>query len=308
MNDETSTPDRGGGELGLTDVIAFFWRNLLLILSVSIVCAAVAAVAAWLTPRRYECTILLMPVSAQSSNSGLGGLASVVSQLGGAASLMGLGGSAGGGAKAEAIATLQSQAIAEKFIQDRNLLPVLFSKGWDDSKQKWISSDPKAVPTLWQGMIYFLKGVITVTDNGKTGLVQLTVTWKDPAVAAAWANELVKATNDYLRDKAIKESQRNIDYLSEQAAKTATVEVRNAIYTVMESEIKKAMIARGSEEYALKVIDPAIPPESPSFPRPRFWTLGGFIIGFVLGTCIAVIRTVLAESKIASGRARMRVN
>ncbi len=308
MSANAPTPERGGAELSLTDVIEFLGRNWWFILSVSIVCALLAALAARLVPRKYESTVLLMPVSAPSSASGLGGLSSVVSQLGGAASLLGLGSSAGASGKAEAIATLQSQAIAERYIQDRNLMPILFSKAWDNAGQKWISDDPKKIPTLWQGMNFFLKGVVNVTDNAKTGLVLLKIIWKDPKVAATWANELVKATNDYLRGKAMKESQRNIDYLSEQAAKTATVEVRNAIYTVLETEIKKEMMARGSEEYALKVIDPAIAPESPSSPRPVFWTLGGFIVGLVLGTFIAIVRTVLAESKAAAERARLRVN
>jgi uncharacterized protein involved in exopolysaccharide biosynthesis len=46
----------------------------------------------------------------------------------------------------------------------------------------------------------------------------------------------------------------------------------------------------------LKVIDPAIPPERQSFPRPRFWTLGGFMIGLMLGTIVAVVRTVQKDA------------
>jgi len=51
-----------------------------------------------------------------------------------------------------------------------------------------------------------------VTDP-KTGLVTLSITWNDPNIAAKWANGLVRMANDYLRDQAIEESERNIAYL-----------------------------------------------------------------------------------------------
>jgi hypothetical protein len=71
----------------------------------------------------------------------------------------------------------------------------------------------------------------------------------------------VKLANDDLRDQAIEESERDISYLSDQVVKTNVLQLRDAIYSLMENEIKEEMLARGSEQYALKVVDPAIPPE-----------------------------------------------
>lgn len=285
---------QGEGELKLGELVEFLRRGRWLIVSVTVACTIFVAIVAWLVPRKYEGAVLLLPVTSQSSSSGLGALASMASQFSGIASLAGLNLSAGGGTKAEAVATLQSRAIAERYIQDRNLLPILFSKKWDPVRQKWYSDDPHEIPSLWKGMDYFEKSVLNVTESAKTGLVTLTITWTDPKLAASWANDLVKVTNDYMRNKAIKESQRNIDYLNEQAAKTTSVALRNAIYTVLESEIKKEMVAQGSEEYALKVVDPAIPPERQSFPRPVLWTAGGLLVGLMLGIFAAVMRNAVA--------------
>jgi uncharacterized protein involved in exopolysaccharide biosynthesis len=277
--------------LKFVEFARFIWTARAVILIVTGVCVAAAGAASWLVPSRYEGTILLLPSTGQTPSAGLGALASVVSQLGGVASLAGLNLSGGSGAKAEAVATLQSQAIIETYIRDHDLLPVLFSRQWDSGEQKWRSADPKKIPTLWKGMDYFKKNVLNVTENAKTGLVSLTVTWKEPHIAAAWANGLVKLTNDYLRDKAIRESQRNIDYLNGEALKMVTVEIRTAIFTVMESEIKKEMVAKGSEEYGLKVIDPALAPEKKSFPQPGLWIAGGLFLGLVFGVVAAVARS-----------------
>jgi LPS O-antigen subunit length determinant protein (WzzB/FepE family) len=101
-------------------------------------------------------------------------------------------------------------------------------------------------------------------------------------------------TNDYLREKAINESERNITYLTDQAAKTDVVGVRQAIYSILQNEINKVMLARGSDEYALKVVDPASPPERPSSPRPLLWTAAGCLGGALLAMIIAITRPLPA--------------
>jgi len=112
-----------------------------------------------------------------------------------------------------------------------------------------------------------------VTDT-KTGLVTLGISWKDPKLAAKWANDLVRMTNDYERDRALAESERNIRYLTEQAAKTDQVGIRETIYSLLESEFSKAMLAKGNEEFSFKIIDPATVPEKPTFPNRTVWMLG----------------------------------
>jgi uncharacterized protein involved in exopolysaccharide biosynthesis len=122
-------------------------------------------------------------------------------------------------------------------------------------------------------------------------LVTITITWTDPHIAATWANDLVKATNEFLRDRAIRESERNIAYLNGQAASTDVVGVKQAIYAILQSEISKVMLARGSDEYALKIIDPAVAPERPFFPKLTLWLAAGIALGMVLSAVIVVFRS-----------------
>lgn len=279
-----------GYESGFGDVMAVVWHRRLLVLVLTAIGAVAGALATVLVTPKYAASVLISPVSDRTSHSGLeAALGSAVSRLGGVSALAGLSLSGSDIVKAEAVATLQSAALTERYIREGNLLPVLFSDRWDPKLQRWDVQDPRHVPTLWKGNQYFGK-LRKIEQNARTGLVTLTITWRDPLVAAQWANDLVRLTNEYMQDKAIQETERNIDYLNGQAAKTDVFELRRAIFDLMEAEVKQEMMARGTVEYALKVVDPAIPPENKSYPQPVLWTAAGCALGFVLGVIAAVAR------------------
>jgi hypothetical protein len=256
----------------------------------------VGAAAVWISPKKYEATVVVSPQTGTSNSGELSSLGSAASQLGGIASLAGL--SLGGNsAKAESIATLQSEALTERYIQENGLLPTLFPRKWDSQKNNWKTSDESKIPTLWQGNRLFDDKLRRVKENSRNGLVTLGITWTDSKIAASWANGLVKLTNEYLRDKAIKESEKNIAYLNEEALKTSVVRTRDSIYSLMESEIRKEMLARGSDEYALKIIDPAVAPEKPSSPQPVLWILAALCIGLLLSSTYIFFRLLLTATK-----------
>jgi len=237
------------------------------------VCTLVAGTVAWLRPKQYTAQAIVAASQTNEEGSHLGALADAASSLGGLASLAGLS-SPMEQQKWEFLAVLQSTDLTERFIQQNNLLPLLFSKEWDASRNTWrpmgASHHP---PTLWEGNQYFKRTIRNVKVDNQTGLITLSITWRNPDQAAAWANGLVKMTNDFLRAKAIDRSERSIAYLNDEAAKTSVVEARQAIFSVLESEIDKAMLARGTEEYAFKVLDPAFAPEKPSSLSYKVWML-----------------------------------
>lgn len=251
---------------------------------------AVAGIAAVVMPKKYRATIIVAP--AESKSVGGGALGSLASEFGGLASIAGLS-MRGDSRKSEAIATLQSDVLTRGYVQRKNLLPVLFADKWDAAAGKWREQAPGRIPTLWKASQLIDKKVRGVTENPKTGLVTLTITWTDPKLAAEWANDLVTATNDYMRGKAIVQTERNMSFLKEQAAATDIAQVRSAIYSMLESEIKNAMVSRGTDEYALKVIDPAVPPERHDSPRLSIW-VG---VALLSGLTVAVLFVLLSSAK-----------
>jgi|HubBroStandDraft_5_1064220.scaffolds.fasta_scaffold89752_2 uncharacterized protein involved in exopolysaccharide biosynthesis len=280
-------PDIDDDQIDIRELIRVLWHKKWLILAVTFAFASAAAIAALVVPKSYKAVVVLSAVSNVGSNQ-LGSVSSLVSQLGGVASLAGL--SVGGDTKkSESIAVLQSEAITEKYISENNLLPVLFERQWDKNAGKWKPMSAKRMPTLWKANDYFKKRVRSVVNETKTGLVTLTITWKDAQTAAKWANDLVALTNDYLRGKAIDETDRDISFLNEEALKTNVVEAKAAIYKILESEISKGMIARGSKEYAFKILDPAFAPDRPASPEPVLWISAATFAGLLLSSAVVFL-------------------
>jgi uncharacterized protein involved in exopolysaccharide biosynthesis len=279
MVESTKIIETGIDEINLKNLGSIFWRGKWLVLWTTLGFSLVAAVAALVLPKSYVATTVIAPVS-NSNGGALGGLGSLASQFGGLASLAGVT-VPGDSKKYESVAVLQSEGLTEKYISSANLLPILFQSRWDSERNNWKSSNPKKIPTLWQANQYF-KRIRTISTDGKTGLVTLAITWKDPKAAAIWANDLVRLTNGYLREKAIREAEAGIAYLNEQANKTDVVAVKQGIYAMLQDEINKIMVAKGSEEFALKVIDLAVAPEKPYSPQPVAWTVEGFVVGLLL--------------------------
>lgn len=280
-------------EVGLQEIVETLWRGKWVVIGVSLTFGLLAAAAALVVTKKYQASVLIAPAAAASGGLG-GSLSSLASQFGGLASIAGLSGT-GDSKKSESVAFLRSEAITTSYIRDNNLLPILYEKVWDAKLNRWKSSDDSDTPTLWKGSRYFREKVRDVSLDAKTGLVTVTVTWKDPMLAARWANGLVKLTNDYLRARAIAESERNMEYLNQEAAKTNIVEAKQAIYAILRNEINNAMLARGNEEYAFKIIDAATVPEKKTSPKPVMWVMAALMIGAACSSLFLLIRNSLGH-------------
>jgi uncharacterized protein involved in exopolysaccharide biosynthesis len=264
--------------VSLGSTFSRLWARKWLIVAAAVVIGGGSCITAFLLPREYEAQVVIAPVADDTNSGRGGGLGSLVGQLGGLASVAGLSLNSNE-RKAESLAILQSESLTERFIKDNDLLPELFHTKWDADKHSWKPMSADKTPTLWKANEFFKKSVRKVVTDPKTGLATVTITWRDPQTAATWANELVELANDSIRSRTIEESERNITYLNEQLKKSTMVAVQNSVSTLLESEIKKVMLARGSREYAFRVLDSAVPPERPSFPNRTVWTMLGFVLG-----------------------------
>lgn len=289
-----SPPD--DDEIDLFELWETIVQNKWLVIAVTALCLSTATALAFIMTPKYEGKVLASYADDGKSSGGLG--AALASQFGGVADMAGL--SLGGGGNNENyLAYLKSRVFLETFIEENDLLPILYAKKWDAANKKWLVDDPDDAPTLWKAYNLFSKKIINIQVEKKTNLITLTVLWKDREQAVAWANRLIQRANANLRAKAITETQQSLSYLEKELAKTSVVEVQNTIYRVMETQIKTMMMANTQEQFAFKVIDPARLMDKDAFVQPRrlLMIALGAIGGLFAGVLLVFLRQALRNRK-----------
>jgi uncharacterized protein involved in exopolysaccharide biosynthesis len=280
----------GGSAVGLRGLFDILGASKWFIITAAVVVSLGSFTAALIVPKSYEATVVLAPISSRSGVESLSN--SISSQLEGLSDLVGMP-YAAATRKAESAAFLLSDALTEKYIHDNNLLPILYESLWDASARRWRVSDPTKIPTLWRANELFKKTIRTVKIDPMTGYVTMTIVWKDPRLAATWANGLATMANDFLRDQAAADSERNIAYLTKEVLTADVVQTRQVIYSILRTEISRRMLAKGTEDYAFKIIDPAMVVEKPAHPKPVGWWVAGLLAGLYLSCCLVTLRAAL---------------
>lgn len=286
MNQPLNEAAYADDEINLRELIAALWEGKWLIALITTLASAAAVAYALVATEIYRSEALVQP---RQESRGGGGLGALAAQFGGLADLAGV--SLGGGSdRAVAIATLKSRALIEPFIQEKNLLPKLYERQWDAAAGRWKDPDPNKIPTLWQAYNDFVAQVLKVSEDKKTGLVTVAVEWKDPQEAQQWVTELIARTNAHLKAQAIQEGEKNLAYLEAQSRSIGQVELQQALYGLVEAELKKLMIAKGGDEFAFRTIDAAALPKKRIRPKRKQIAVLGFLLGGFLGVVLVLAR------------------
>lgn len=235
----------------------------------------------------YRSEVLVAVVNDEVGTSTLG-----AGNLGALASLAGVNLGGAESRRAEYLALLQSRRILAEFIRRGKVMPLLFPNRWDSKLSSWRRSAWRRPPTEADAEEHFRNNIMTVVEDKKTGLVSVRIDWRDPVLAATWANGVVALLNEQVRQQAVEEARMSVSYLNQELAKTTVSEVRQSINRLMESRLNKIMVANVQNQYALRSVDPALPadPMRPVKPRPVLDPIIGTILGFSVGLFAAVWR------------------
>jgi uncharacterized protein involved in exopolysaccharide biosynthesis len=282
VNEFQTTPLAHDGEIDLRNLIKELWAGKLVIILCSVVAAALSVAYALLATQIYR-----SQASVQIREENRAGLSS---QMGGLAALAGISFSGRDQNRELALTALKSRVVIQRMIEEENLLPILYADDWDTVNKSWATPKP---PTPWKAYEFFMNNVLSVSVDKTSGIVTVGMEWKDPALAAAWVKSLILRVNTFVNDATIREAEQNLKFLDQQAQATPMVELKKTIFSMMEGEIKRLMVARNPETAPLRVIDPPVVAERRVRPKRSLIAILGTFAGGMLGAIIVLVRSAL---------------
>ncbi|WP_029890086.1 Wzz/FepE/Etk N-terminal domain-containing protein [Polycyclovorans algicola] len=297
MNDQQQLAPVHSGyaddEIDLRELVAALWRGKWWIMLFTLLATVLAGVYAFTaTPQfKSEATLQLRD---DNSSGGMGG------QLGGLAALAGVSlGSGGGSDQIYASAYVESRAFIQGFIDTHDVMQHLYADRWDAEAQDWrpetkrFSDEPAPPPTPWHAYSKFMEEVFSIAVDTQTGTQTWAVTWHDPVLAAEWLKALIERANVELNRAVLDEATNNLRYLEGQLQAAGTVEVRQTVASMMESELNQLMMARNAERGTLVVVDPPLEPQAPFKPKKPLILVLGFMLGGMLGVMFVLVKNAL---------------
>lgn len=255
--------------IDVADVAAKIWSRRWWVVAVTLFVAALSVTYALLAPPVYHAEVVLLP------REDRGGLPGQLSSLGGLAGLAGI--NLGGQGKQEPLGLLRSFGFARRFIEQNHLAETLLASGnaFDD-----VSDEP---PDLRKATERFTRSIMKIDEDPKTGLVGLSIAWRDADQAAKWANDLARQANDEMRQRELAESEASLRYLTAELGRTVNVTLQQSMAKMIESEMQRTLVAHRTDEFAFRIIDAAEAPRLRHWPKRTLIVIVGTILGFAFG-------------------------
>lgn len=280
----------------LKSLVDWCWKGRYWLLVSTLLVTAAFVLTAFLTQPIYRATTLL--VATEQDGGGLSGrMGSTLGSLGGLASLAGIEVGRERTQSDVALAVLQSRQFIQSFVEENSLLPILYAKHWNPATGTWLGG--REPPTLARANRELRKKILHVEQDRRTGLVQVSVDWKDPVLAAAWSNGLILKLNREMRDRAIERTTRSVEYLKGELEQTSTIDTRTAINQLLAEQVSKRMLANVTPDYAFRVVDQAMAPETTEMLRPNrpLLVVLGPIAGIICGVLLLILRDAIPRKR-----------
>lgn len=257
-------------DINVKELITVIWSKKTIILTITAIFAVFSIFYALSLDNKYTSKAILELAGQDSQMSSGGGS----SQLGGLASAAGFNISNSSNDAVLAIKTIQSRDFLKHLLNFDGVLSNLIGiEAYDPITKKVLYKDglsPDDINSLpnpiFQELHNAYLGMVSLSEDQKSGLINLSVTSKSPYVAYDLSLLILREINNVYREEALEDSSKALSYLNNQLASTSQMEVRRSMSQVIESQLKIQMFANIRENYLLKPFDNAYVPDIKSGP------------------------------------------
>lgn len=280
------------GDIPISEAIARIsarWKHLALMLLSGVVLGIVTSMCL----RPVYVGEVLLTTKDVSEAGGIGGLAR---QFSGIASVAGINLGGSSTERDVAKATLTSFETLSEFIAREDVKAELLK--YSATRVAGIQAGSPS-GSQWRAITALNQRVELVPEK-RSGLLRLRVEWYDAATSARWANEIVALADLRLRRDALKTAEARLAYLQGRVNEAGAVAVQEAVAQVMVDTLRTITMAGADSEFAIRVVDKAVPSERPARPRKKLIIVAFGALALFVGFIWALLRPLSRPAVSAS--------
>ena len=206
------------------------------------------------------------------------------------------------------IETIKSRDFISHLLRIENFAPALMaadgfdhasgeiifdSSRYDVKDDKWKSSffsSGSSKPTDLDIHRRYIKDIISVSQDRRSGLITISVEHLSPVFAKKFLDLIIDEANSLLREKDLKDSSEALLYLESQLSKTSLIEMKDSLNKLIQVQLETQMLANVSSDYVLKAIEPPYLPEKKSRPSRAIICIITTMVGTFLAFALILVR------------------
>jgi len=281
-------------EIDFRELFHVLWDKIFYIGAITSIFSLISIIYALMLPNIYESNALMMPVEEDQGMSGMLG------QYSGMASLAGISLPSDSGSKAqEAIARIRSlEFFSNNFLPYIKLENLMAVKKWNQASnsltydardfniesRQWVREvkPPKSNIPSSQEAYKVYKEIMRISEDKKTLFVTLSIEHKSPFIAQQWVEIIMDQLDQVMRNQDRQTAMKSIEYLNTLAPTINYEEIKKALSSLQEQQMKQLMMVEANDNYIFKVLDSPIVPEVKSQPKRSLIVILGSMIGMML--------------------------
>lgn len=293
-------------EIDLFELWKILWSGKWFMVFWTILWTLAAVLVSLQLPQEYKASATL--VSAQQEPSGLG---SLVGNLPIALP---------GQAPDNIILFLQSRTLQERLIKKHNLLPLLYKDLWNMETNSWDIEEATDKPTVVKALqTQILNNLFKVSDDRKTGLIELSWTGQDPVFCFRMLTGVINELKFFMDNEHVSDARREREFVEgqlvkatteleywEQQAPTAQLALSrinreqftsHMVYSELRKQLALAKITEAKQVENFEILDSPFIPELPYKPNKKMIVALAFVLSGFLAVTLVFLRHAIRSIK-----------